>query len=75
MVAGIGARTLQIPAVPTNTVKIGTGILTDSIAIGRCPVRGSAWADKKDAESWVEEERDRKGKQNRKYKSGGGKEF
>jgi len=42
------------------TVKIGTGIgtipalvLTDSIAIGRWPVRGCAWADRKDAGSWV----------------------
>jgi len=41
-------------------VKIGTGIgttpawvLTDSITIGRWPVRGCAWADRKDAESWV----------------------
>jgi len=42
------------------SVKIGTGIgtipagfLTDSIAVRRWPVRGSAWADRKDAESWV----------------------
>jgi len=41
-------------------VKIGTGIgtipawfLTDSIAIGCWPVRGCAWADRKDTESWV----------------------
>jgi len=41
-------------------VKIGTGIgtipawfLTDSIAIRHWPVRGCAWADRKDAESWV----------------------
>ena len=41
-------------------VKIGTGIgtipagfLTDSIAVGRWPVRGSAGADRKDTESWV----------------------
>jgi len=40
-----------------RTVKIGTGIvpipawfLTDGIAIGRWPVRGCAWADRKD---WV----------------------
>jgi len=43
-----------------TSVKIGTGIVpipawvsTDSIAIGRWPVRGCAWADRKDAESWV----------------------
>ena len=45
---------------PGDYVKIGTGIgtipawvLIDSIAIGRWPVRGCAWADRKDAESWV----------------------
>ena len=56
----------------SSAVKIGTGIgtipalfLTDSIAIGRWPVRGCAWADRKDTGSWVEEERDREVKESR----------